>query len=233
MRTKSAATLMLVLGACTLAGCSTTAKKTDAPGASAKAEDKDETKRESLERKLAIAKLRLDHAGMEQKKGAMTSKEAVEFAQEELEMAQAEQAQFEQLDSPNRRARSELDLKRARDRTAEAAEELAQLKIMYDEQDLQDMTAEFVINRGKRNAERAELSLEIQEREFQSLTAHEMPRKLRKLQLGVARKAGALQKAKSDAEAGRVQAEISLLKASSDILELEQELEKLASGAES
>ncbi|MFT5048882.1 MAG: hypothetical protein ACI8QZ_000269 [Chlamydiales bacterium] len=233
MTTKSAALLTLALGAFTLAGCSTTKTKPDAPAASTSAKGQDDSKRESLERKLAIAKLRLEHTNMEEQKGAISSKESVDFAQEELEMAQTEQAQYEDLDSPNQRARSELDLKRARDRTAEAAEELKQLEIMYDEQDLQDMTAEFVINRGKRNAERAALSLAIQEREFESLTAHSMPRKLRTLQLGVARKASALERAKADAEAGRVTAEISLLKAQSEILDLEQQLEKLADGASS
>ena len=116
-------------------------------------------------------------------------------------MAQAKLAQFRDLDMPNSVAKTGLSLQRAKDSTVEAAEELKQLEIMYRDQDLEDMTAEFVINRGKRRAERASLSLAIQESEFASLKNHSMPRELRTRELEVIRKTDALRAAQADAEA--------------------------------
>ena len=222
---------LAALATLALCACQSSSTQAEAPAAPPKSNEDQGAKRAALERKLAIAELKLDQVKLDQEAQGKSSTKSVDFAQEELEMAQAKQAQYETLDAPNRKARGELDLKRAEDRTAEAAEELKQLEIMYDEQDLEDMTAEFVISRGRRSAERAEMSLAIQRKELESLTAHEMPRELRSLQLAVARKQTALDKAKADAESSRIKHEIAVRSAESDLTELKEQLEKMAEGS--
>lgn len=237
MKTPFVTTLapLALLAILSLGACKSSSTQSEVPAAPAEQTGQNEddgAKRAALERKIAITELKLSQAKLDQDAQAKSSQKAVDFAQEELEMAQAKQAQYETLDAPNRKARGELDLKRAEDRTAEAAEELKQLEIMYDEQDLEDMTAEFVISRGRRNAERAEMSLAIQRKELEALTAHEMPREQRALQLAVARQTTALEKAKADAESSRIKHEIAVKSAESDLTELREKLEKMAEDAE-
>lgn len=191
---------------------------------------KPENEERDLQRKLAVAELKLAQAKLDQESQQKSSAKAVEFAMEELAMAEGKKAQFENLDRPNREARGELDLQRAEDRTTEAAEELKQLEIMYREQDLEDMTAEFVINRGKRSAERAAASLAVQRRELEALTQHTMPRELRNMVLSIARKSSALEKAKADAESARIKHEIAVMNAKTSLSDLKEKLEKMTEG---
>ena len=74
-------------------------------------------------------------------------------AQADVTMAEAKLATFREVDKPNRVAAQTLGLQTARDRAQEAADELAQVEIMYAEQDLNDMTREFVIQRERRAAD--------------------------------------------------------------------------------
>lgn len=194
-------------------------------GSSAREENASE--RSSLERKLAIAELRLKHARMELEAEQTSSKVAVELAHGELGVVEAKHAQFQKLDMPNRIARGELSLQRARDSAEEAREALEQLLFMYEDQDLQDATKEFVISRGKRRAEQARASLTIQELELEALKNHEVPRELRGLELEVTRKASSVHKAESDAEAGRLQKEIAIMKVESEIADLKDQVAKL------
>ncbi len=214
-------------------GCASTGSASAAGGGEAagngagSTREDDAAERSSLARKLAIAELRLHHARMELEAEEANSQVSVELAHGELGVIEAKQAQFQKLDMPNRIARSDLALQRARDFATEAKEELEQLEIMYEEQDLQDMTAEFVISRGKRRAVQAQASLAIQELELESLQNHEVPRELRDLELEVTRKTGSVRKAQSDAEAGRLQKQIAIMKVESEIADLKEQLAKL------
>jgi hypothetical protein len=190
-------------------------------------DEKDDSKRGAIERKFKIAEMRLHHANMELASEEMNSEVSVDLAHAELGVVKAKQAQFQSLDMPNRIARAELSLRSAQDRATEAQEELEQLKIMYDEQDLQDMTAEFVINRGKRQAERAQASLAIQKLEFEALQKHEVPRELRGLELEVTRKESSARRAQSDAEANLLQKRIAIMRVEGELVDLKEELAKL------
>jgi len=227
MKSLTAAYLPLCLAG--LIGCSSLETQGSTPGRPAQEKQDDaDAERRSLQRKLEIAMLRMQQTQMEADTAAEKAQVAVDLAREELTLAEGKLAQFRDIDMPNSVAKTELSLKRAMDSTQEAAEELKQLEIMYNEQDLEDMTSEFVINRGKRRAERAQLSLAIQRSEFASLKDHSMPRELRSHELDVLRKTSALKSAEADAKAGELKHKIALLKVESEVTELKDKLEKLA-----
>ncbi len=191
-------------------------------------EQSSEAKREGLEVDLAIARIKLEHANMELQMNEVDSTASIGFAKAELDLSRARMAQFSSLDMPNRIARNEISLQRAKDSTAEAEEELAQIQMMYKEQDLEEMTAEFVINRGERNLRRARKSLDVQEREFEALTEHELPRELESLALDVERKTSALLKAETGAAASLLMKKVAVMTADESVKDLEEELEELA-----
>jgi len=214
------------------ASCASVATQEDAPAsppanAEKKKKDDDGSERRALERKLKIAELQRDQTLMEHANADAKTKLSVDLAREELGMAQAKLDQFREVDMPNSVAKSELSLQRAKDSTQEAAEELEQLEIMYRDQDLEDLTSEFVINRGKRRAERAQRSLAIQESEFASLKNHSMPRELRTRELDVIKKTDALRAAEADAEASALKQQIAILKIEGEITDLREKLAKL------
>ena len=213
------------------AGSSATAEGSAPVEAAAKADD-DATKAEALAKKIDVAQRRMKHAEMERAMFTADSRTSIAVAAKELAFAEARLVQYKELDMPNRMARSELGLQRARDGVQEAADELKQIELMYAEQNLEDMTAEFVINRGKRNAERAQHSLAIQEREHTSLVSHELPRELAGMELDVMRKKSALEQAKAGAEAGMLMKEIARLNLETELADLERERAELEEGAE-
>jgi hypothetical protein len=121
--------------------------------------------------------------------------------EKELELQKAELAQFDETDAPDRVAKANLELARRRDALAEQQEELAQLEMMYEQQDLADKTREIVLQRGKRRVERAQEDLAISEREAKALEARTLPRERGKLALEIEVQERELQEAKSDSEA--------------------------------
>ena len=145
----------------------------------------------------------------------------------EIELTQAKLAQFVALDAPNRIAGAELKFQRAKDIAEEAQEELKQLEIMYKDQDLEDMTAEFVLNRGKRNAERRKRALAIEESELKSLRDHSIPQEQTSLELELAKKEKNLKKAELDAQIKLLQKEIAIRKVEAEIADMKEEMAKL------
>jgi len=235
--------MMLVAG---LSGCSTTKpdvaespgavkdavmQETKAPEAAKKEEKEDKedlaANMRGLKRKLTIAKAKYEHAMLEMRAQERASMESIAYAGKDLELAEAKLKQFKEFDALNKMASAKLSLQRAKDSAAEAAEELKQIEIMYEEQDLEDMTAEFVISRGKRNAERQKQSLLIQERAYQALTDFEIPREVDALELEVEKKKNALEKAKVSADSNTLQKRIAIMSAEAGIEDLEDQLIKL------
>jgi hypothetical protein len=242
MRMGSMGTLAVILAALVLwTGCSTTTEMVEvedmeqasvAPPAPAPAEKKESeedraSKRKSLERKMDIAEARLKHAHMEFKIHEINSMVSQSHAEKELAMAKDKLAQFQTLDKSNKLARKELDLQRAQDGAKEAQEELEQLKIMYKDKDLDDLTREFVISRGKRRAEQRDRSLAIQENEIKSFREHDLVREERNLQLDVAKKSSALEKMALSNESSTLQKKIAIMNVESEIAGLKDQMEKL------
>ena len=177
---------------------------------------------DQIELDLALAEQRLVQAQLEADTHDLDARTRIEHAQIEVELAKAKLVKFEKLDAPNRRASAELDLRSAKDRAQEAADELKQIELMYEGQDLQDLTAEFVVSRGRRNAERAAARIAIQERELDALVNHALPLERKQLALELERKRAGLKKAEMDAKSGALAKRIGVMKAESELVKLRE-----------
>ncbi len=184
-------------------------------------------KRREIERKIKIAEANLEHARIENDTNNASTADTIARAEDDLALARAKFDEFKEFEAPNKIATKELELQRAQDSAAEAAEELEQIQIMYKEQDLEDMTAEFVISRGKRNADRRRQSLEITTRELQALVDYTMPREMSTLALDVARKEDALAKANRAARSDELKQRVAMMTAQAKLADLKDELAAL------
>ena len=225
--------LLFTLGSC----ASTVETSESAPtGSAAEAADKgkdeeaQEKKVAGLEHKLEVARIQLDLAVLAGARGELDQTRKVTHAQEEVDMAAAALENFMQHGKPGKLGRAKLSLETTKEMAAEAAEELLQLEIMYKDQDLEEMTSEFVLNRGRRRADRAAKRIEFQALDFAALTAHELPLQQQKLTLALTRAEESLEAANADTaktELSRrlklIQAEMAVQKASDDLEEAKSE----------
>jgi len=136
-------------------------------------------------RKAEVLQRKIDIATFEFAGAARDLGQALAVAKAELALAEAALATFQQYERMDRQAESELELQGVRDRAQEAAEELAQLEVMYREQDLDDRTREFVLSRGRRDAQRAQQRIQLAERAHERLVREDLPREETKLRLEV------------------------------------------------
>jgi hypothetical protein len=195
----------LPLLAILLVGCAVTDTQSAAPRtADEPAEAADPAReRADLERKLAIARARLELAELEASAFEHRTAARLQQSQAEVELAQDALTLFRDGRLPQRLATERLDLQTTRDRAQEALDELAQIEIMYKEQDLDDLTAEFVVSRGRRQAERAQARIEIAEAALKVLEERELPQEVERLELAVAKAHAELEAGELDARVGR------------------------------
>ena len=162
------------------------------------------------ERELEVARRKLRVAELELELAEKTRDEDRTHKARELELAQAELRQFDEVDAPDRLASERLSVARAKDSMAEQEEELAQLEMTYAEVDLSDKTREIVLRRNHRRVERAKEELAIAERELAKLEQHVLPIERAKLTLEIQAKTDALASAERTAEIGLLGKQISL-----------------------
>lgn len=191
-----------------------------------KQDKKDAKDIDELERKVATASKRLEIAQMELKVLEQKQANKLGHATVELEMAKAKLQNFEQVEGPNSLAQQKLNFQSSEERAAEAAEELAQIMIMYDEQDLNDMTREFVIARGKRSAARAEARLAIQASALKSFEEHELPTKKRRIELEVQKAEQALAQAELENQISMTNKQLSLEEAEHKLKSAQEDLDE-------
>jgi len=220
----------LVLGSL-LASCLSTSS--DGAGSPSGADSDGDSKREAeeLASKLKVAELKLEGARIELDSFQASHEVRVKHARAELQLAEAELAQFREVDRPARLAETELDLRSARDRAQEAAEELEQIEIMYEGQDLDDRTAEFVVSRGRRNAERAAQRIQIQEMLARGQADRELPREQSRLELAVSRAAAALADLELEGRVDAYQKRASVLEAEAEVARIRHDLKEAAEEA--
>ena len=142
-------------------------------------------------------------------------------------MASERLTRHRDVDAPRRLAGEMLDLRAAKDRAQEAVDELKQIEIMYDEQDLDDMTAEFVVSRGRRNAERAEARIALQEAAFKALEERELPAQEASLGLDLQKAEAALAAAVRKGEITRRNLQLAIDEATARLEGLEADVEEL------
>ena len=221
----SLSTLALVFASCSVTG-NVAVPVSDAPqGTEADSEDPREVT--ETQEKLEVAQARHEIAVLEASAYDAKLDAQLRHAQAAVEMAEVKLATFREVERPNRIATEELNLRSARDRAQEAADELAQVEIMYAEQDLNDMTREFVISRERRNAERAAKRIQIQEGEFTAFKERELPQKESELKLAVDKATAGLKAAEREGEIKKRQHAIGVREAEMKVKNLEDELAKL------
>jgi hypothetical protein len=218
VRSRSLAGAFALAGALAFAGCASTAATPDEAQAPQKEEDEDQARKASvLQRKIEIAELEL--AALVARQGA-----ALATARTELTLAESELETFREIDRTTRLGLATLDLRGATDRAQEAADELAQIQVMYEEQDLDDVTREFVINRGRRHAERMAERNALEERNLARLTEHTLPNEELKLALAVDRARAGLADAEQSNEVERRNKELALDDLRYELAQLQKKL---------
>jgi hypothetical protein len=217
------------------ASCASTTMSEAAPVEAAA--DKDEESAEdkakkvtAMESKLELARDRLAMTKMQSMAFDEAHKIRVRHANAEIELATAKLATFRDVDAPNKIAGEQLNLRSSKDRAQEAAEELEQIEIMYKDQDLDDRTAEFVVSRGRRNAERASARIAIMEASLAGLEQHELPAQRKQLELALDKASTALANINREGEIGVQGKAISVKEGEAEIAQLEGELADLRKG---
>jgi hypothetical protein len=199
VRAEGFATLRALAGGCALAGtlalggCASNPAEHDAANREREDKDDDAYEAASLQRKLDVAQREL--AALSARQEA-----ALAAARTELDLAEGKLETFREFERPSRLGETRLDLRTTKDRAQEAADELAQIEAMYEEQDLDDLTKEFVVARGRRQAERAAERVSLEEQDLTRLTERTLPAEELELRLAVDRAVAAVADAKSTQE---------------------------------
>ncbi|MAB79682.1 MAG: hypothetical protein CMJ89_10065 [Planctomycetes bacterium] len=207
-------------------GCASTSEN-ETPSATAreiKSPGKEARELDALERELGLARARLAKVELEQSFSEEQLETKIRHGKTEIGIAEAGLARFREVDGPNQLASEKLNLRTAKDRAQEAADELKQIEIMYKEQDLDDLTAEFVVSRGRRSAERAAARIVIQEGTLLALEERELPQKEQELGLALDKAISGLQNTEREGEIVRHGKAIALQEAENEIARLENEL---------
>jgi hypothetical protein len=181
---------------------------------------------EKLEHELGVSQSKLEIAELTIHGQQVQHEEQLAHAREELKMATAKLKNFVEVELPVRRDRAKLDLRGAEDSAKEAAEELQQIELMYKEQDLADMTAEFVVSRGRRRAERAAKRLVLHASEVASLVDYELPMEQKKLEFALRKASEMLAKAEHEAKLQGTRAKLDLREAKVAVMRAERALHK-------
>ncbi len=181
----------------------------------------------ALRRQIALSERKLEKARMEIELSRAQSGRAIDAAEREVGITQMKLAHLTEHKLQNRTGQAELQLQRSRDNALEAEEELKQIELMYKDQDLDDKTAEFVVARGRRNAERTKEALKIQERELKALKEVELPLEMRSLELELQQKTSALDRARQEAQSGAFGKEIEVQAIESELIGQREELTAL------
>lgn len=182
---------------------------------------------------LDSATVRLEIAKMESVSFDAKHAAKLENALVELDLAKQALVQFDSFSKPTRMSQENLNLKSTKESAAEAQEELEQIELMYKDQDLNDMTREFVVARGKRRAISAQARIDIREANVASILEHDLPMQRQRFTLGIKRAEQGLAALALDGEIGRRGKELSVTEATRKVGKATQALAKLAEGASS
>jgi hypothetical protein len=189
-----------------------------------KAERDKALKRAALERDLPIAKEKVENARRDLADQTADAQAASAKLQKELQLAKTKLETFEKREAPARTAKAQLDLQYARDNHENNKEELEQLELMYKDQDLADKTREIVIRRAKRELERTQQRLALQQEELGILTERTLPQEREKLSLDVEEKQREIARAERGTQKAMGDKKVALMAAESEIKRIEGEM---------
>lgn len=118
-----------------------------------------------------VARTRLEHQSAQAKEALARAR-----AQHAVNNASAELADFREVVRERRLRQDALELTAAHDRLLETREELAQLELMYGDDELGDATAEIVLQRTRRRLARAEEQHRLTQMQSAELRERTLPR---------------------------------------------------------
>jgi hypothetical protein len=223
----------LWLGACASAPDSgvkrSDTQKSEAGGAAPDAnKEKEEAaaKHAQLERDLALADKRLEKTKLEMQHFEESSRDALARAEQEVDLSTMALKQFTDFEMKIKLDRSQHRLQMTKDGLEEAKEEMAQLEMMYKEQDLADKTREIVLRRGKRRVERAEAGLAIEMRDQEQLATQTLPLEEKRLKMDLESKQKALAQTRRTTEEALADKKIALMSCEFDVTKIKSEIEK-------
>ncbi|HCW44347.1 MAG TPA: hypothetical protein DGU45_03435 [Planctomycetes bacterium] len=183
-----------------------------------------EEKVEELEMKVADLEIDFHIAEMERD----LSRESTEHRHQELERAvmeaEHEMRMFHEFDRPTREFESRRSVIFAETRLKDSRTELEQLELLYAGAELEDGTAELVLQRGRMSLARAEESLGQTRREHQVEMEVRIPRAEERLQRAIESANRDQSRAETEAEIARIQED---RKEEKMQRELEEQLEAL------
>lgn len=186
-----------------------------------------ERKRARLVRQMAIAAEKVKKARLAQAHQQAEDQDKIARKRTERELASTKLADFEEHNAPQRIEEARLALRRAEDRVKEAQEELAQLEMMYAEEDLADKTREIVLERGRRRLERARRELDLQRTALANLEGHDLPREAAELRAQATDKASELENLERAAETNLLDKRIAVMEAEAEVTRLREEMDDL------
>jgi len=210
----------------------TKADAADADDKEAKEIEKLEHRRAKMERDLQISRQKLTRAEMAAKHTELAHQVSLRKAEMELDLAHHKFKDYAENSVPQRIARAELNVRRSQDRLREAEQELAQLEMLYAEEEFADKTKEIVLERGKQRLERSREGHAITQRDLTILLEFTIPIEMKKKEMEVDAKERQLERSRRDAEAAALDKAIALMSAEAEVTKLETDydalLEKIA-----
>jgi hypothetical protein len=189
----------------------------------------DGRRRELLRRAEDLDRDRKDHG---ERTARLEVQHAAARAEEQLALRQVEHAHavaVEDLERfvavvRDRRLREDaLELQAVADMLLETREELAQLELMYGDDELGDATAEIVLERTRRRLRRAEERHALAQQESTELREVSLPREERELELALEAARVALENAQREGRAGELERSAALRELEGDALALQRE----------
>ena len=144
-----------------------------------------------------LAAMRLEHETAEAQEALAQMQ-----AQNDRDAAAQDLERFRKVVRDRRLREDELELQRVHDHLLETREELAQLELMYGDDELGDATAEIVLQRTRRRLTRAEEQHHIAREKSAELREVTLPREERELALALELAQAELVNAQRDARAG-------------------------------
>ena len=181
---------------------------------------------EELEHKVAEMEMDLHIAELERELSHEALNHRFEELRRAIEEAEHEMHMFHDFDRPTREYQSRRSVVFAETRLKDSRTELEQLEMLYAGSELEDGTAELVLQRGRMSLARAEEALQQTRREHQVEMEVRIPRSEAQLQRSIERANRDLERAETEKEISSIQEERKFDKMQRELDEQMEELEK-------
>ena len=185
-----------------------------------------EKKVEELERKITEMEIDMHIAELERDLAHEAMEHRFEGMRRAIEEAEHEMHMFHDFDRPTREYQSRRSVIFAETRLKDSRTELEQLELLYAGSELEDGTAELVLQRGRMSLARAEEALQQTRREHEVEMNVKIPRSEERLQRAIESANRDLERTEAEAEIQRIQEERRFEKMERELEEQAEELEK-------